>query len=97
MYGDFRGNLVGRVPSRGERDVFEQAVSLLPPALPLPGHQGRDKLGRIMWQLCKEFLFFLKQEKKWWLVPLIVILLLLALVLIFSGTSVLAPFMYPFI
>ncbi|TMQ01036.1 MAG: hypothetical protein E6L09_04675 [Verrucomicrobia bacterium] len=63
----------------------------------MPGHQSRDKLGRIMWQLCKEFLFFLKQEKKWWLVPLIVILLLLALVLIFSGTSVLAPFMYPFI
>ena len=50
-----------------------------------------------MWQLCKEFFHFLKQEKKWWLVPLIVILLLLALVLIFSGTSVLAPFMYPFI
>src|SRR5205823_13268806 len=27
MYGDFRGNLVGRVPSRGERDVFELAGS----------------------------------------------------------------------
>src|SRR5438445_11388205 len=27
MHADFRGNLVGRVPSRGERDVFEQAAS----------------------------------------------------------------------
>ena len=26
MHADFRGNLVGRVPSRGEQDVFEQAA-----------------------------------------------------------------------
>ena len=25
-HGDFRGNLVGRLPSRGEQDVFEQAA-----------------------------------------------------------------------
>jgi len=25
IHVDFRGNLVGRVPSRGERDVFQQA------------------------------------------------------------------------
>ena len=49
-----------------------------------------------MWQLCKEFLSFLRQEKKWWLVPLVAILLLLAMLIVFSGGSVLAPFMYPF-
>jgi hypothetical protein len=49
-----------------------------------------------MWQLCKEFLLFLKQEKKWWLIPLVILLLVLAAVIIFSGSSVLAPFMYPF-
>jgi len=49
-----------------------------------------------MWQLCKEFLSFLKQEKKWWLIPLVVFLLMLAGLIIFSGSSVLAPFMYPF-
>ena len=27
IHVDFRGNLVGRVPSRGEQDDFEQAVS----------------------------------------------------------------------
>ena len=50
-----------------------------------------------MWQLCKEFLSFLKQEKKWWLVPMVLILLLLAVLIAFSGSSVLAPFMYPFL
>src|SRR5216110_320623 len=32
IHVDFRGNLVGRVPSRGERDVFQQAPSLGAPA-----------------------------------------------------------------
>ncbi len=27
MHADFRGNLVGRVPSRGERYVFQQTAS----------------------------------------------------------------------
>ena len=49
-----------------------------------------------MWQLFKEFLVFLRQEKKWWLTPLVVVLLLLAAVIVFTGGSVLAPLMYPF-
>jgi hypothetical protein len=49
-----------------------------------------------MWQLCKEFLLFLRQEKKWWLLPLVVVLLGLAVLILFSGSSALAPFMYPF-
>jgi hypothetical protein len=49
-----------------------------------------------MWQLFKEFLQFLRQEKKWWLIPLVVVLLLLAALIVFSGGSVLAPLMYPF-
>ncbi len=49
-----------------------------------------------MWRLFKEFLLFLREEKKWWLVPLVVILLLLAAVIVFTGGSVLAPLMYPF-
>jgi hypothetical protein len=51
---------------------------------------------QFMWQLCKEFLAFLKQEKKWWLIPLVVLLLVLAALIVFSGGSVLAPLMYPF-
>src|ERR1043165_4297632 len=29
MHAEFRGNLVGRVPSRGERDVFQQTARAL--------------------------------------------------------------------
>lgn len=50
----------------------------------------------VMWRLVREFSQFLREEKKWWLVPLVVVLLLLAAVLVFSSSSVLAPFMYPF-
>ena len=64
--------------------------------LPLPTSKWGGKFKVTMWQLCKEFLSFLKQEKKWWLIPLVVILLLFAVLIIFSGSSVLAPFMYPF-
>lgn len=49
-----------------------------------------------MWQLCKEFLLFLRQEKKWWLIPLVILLLILGALIIFSSGSVLAPLMYPF-
>ena len=50
-----------------------------------------------MWQLTKEFLLFLKQEKKWWLIPLVVVLLILGALIAFTGGSVLAPLMYPFL
>jgi hypothetical protein len=50
-----------------------------------------------MWQLGKEFLLFLKQEKKWWLIPLLVLLLILGALIAFTGGSVLAPLMYPFL
>lgn len=49
-----------------------------------------------MWQLFKEFLVFLRQEKKWWLIPLVLVLLCLAALIVFTGGSVLAPLMYPF-
>ena len=56
-----------------------------------------DEISHIMWQLFKEFILFLRQEKKWWLIPLIIILLLMAAVIVFTGGSVLAPLMYPFV
>ncbi len=45
--------------------------------------------------LIKEFFLFIKQEKKWWLVPLISVLLLVGALLVFAGSSPLAPFIYP--
>lgn len=59
--------------------------------------RSRDSSVQSMWQLAKEFFRFLREEKKWWLIPLIALLLLLAAVLIFGTSSVLAPFMYPFL
>lgn len=50
-----------------------------------------------MWQLAREFLRFLREEKKTWLIPLMLVLLLLGAALVFGGSSVLAPFMYPFL
>ena len=44
-----------------------------------------------------EFLQFLWRAKMWWLIPLIVVLTLLILVLIFAGSSPIAPFIYPLI
>lgn len=63
---------------------------------PHPPHHPQRFL-TTMWQLFKEFLLFLRQEKKWWLTPLVLILLLLAAVIVFTGGSVLAPLMYPFL
>lgn len=48
-----------------------------------------------MWEIVKEFARFLRREKRWWLVPLVVLLLLMGLLLVFSSTSPLAPFLYP--
>ena len=57
---------------------------------------NRLEIREIMWQLFKEFLLFLRQEKKWWLIPLVIMLLFLAALIVFTGGSVLAPLMYPF-
>ena len=45
--------------------------------------------------LIKEFFLFIKQEKKWWLIPLISVLLLVGALIVFAGSSPLAPFIYP--
>jgi hypothetical protein len=37
---------------------------------------------------------FLRERKKWWLLPVIPVVLLLGIVLVFGGTSALAPFIY---
>lgn len=45
--------------------------------------------------LVKEFFLFIKEEKKWWLIPLISVLLLVGALIVFAGSSPLAPFIYP--
>ncbi len=42
----------------------------------------------------KELWGFLRTRKKWWLLPIIVVLLLLGLLIIFTESSAVAPFIY---
>lgn len=44
--------------------------------------------------LARDFWDFLKIRKKFWLWPVIIIFLLLSLLIVFTETSVLAPFIY---
>jgi len=41
-----------------------------------------------------EFLQFLRQEKKYWLVPIVVVVVLFGLLIVFSQSSAIAPFIY---
>lgn len=41
-----------------------------------------------------EFWRFLSQEKKYWLVPIVVIFVLFGLLIVFSQSSAVAPFIY---
>lgn len=45
--------------------------------------------------LVREFLAFVRHQKKWWIAPLLLILLLAASLILFAGSSPLAPFLYP--
>ena len=42
----------------------------------------------------KDLWLFLKERKKFWLAPIIIILILLGLLIVFGGSSALAPFIY---
>ncbi|HMF94550.1 MAG TPA: DUF5989 family protein [Vicinamibacterales bacterium] len=41
-----------------------------------------------------EFLQFLRQEKKYWLVPIVLVFVLFGLLIVFSQSSAVAPFIY---
>ena len=41
-----------------------------------------------------ELFFFLKTSKKWWLSPILILLGLISLLVVFTESSALAPFIY---
>ena len=45
--------------------------------------------------LVKEFVLFIRHEKKWWLIPLLAVLLIVGALVLFAGSSPMAPFIYP--
>ena len=46
--------------------------------------------GRVL----SEFVQFLTQEKKYWLVPIVIVFVLFGLLIVFSQSSTVAPFIY---
>jgi hypothetical protein len=64
--------------------------------LTYPGAQPDDREGDSMSKLSLlgEFVQFLKTEKKYWLAPIIVVFVLLGLLIVFSQSSAVAPFIY---
>jgi hypothetical protein len=47
-----------------------------------------------MFNVVKELLFFVKERKKFWLTPIIIVLFLLGLIIVFGGSTAIAPFIY---
>jgi hypothetical protein len=45
-------------------------------------------------RLVSEFWQFLKVEKKFWLAPIVIVFVLIGLLLVFSQSSAVAPFIY---
>ncbi|MDD5449086.1 MAG: DUF5989 family protein [Candidatus Omnitrophica bacterium] len=50
---------------------------------------GKFRLVRELWE-------FLKYRKRYWLLPIVIVLLLLGLLIIFTESSILSPFLYTF-
>jgi len=44
--------------------------------------------------IIKELWEFLRARKRWWLLPIIIMLLLLGLLILFTESSAVAPFIY---
>ncbi len=49
---------------------------------------------RSRFELAGELWAFLRERKKWWLLPIILVLALLGVLIILSGNSAIAPFIY---
>ncbi|MEI6346633.1 MAG: DUF5989 family protein [Bacteroidota bacterium] len=47
-----------------------------------------------MMETFKDLWLFMKERKKFWLAPIIIVLLLVGLLLVFGGSSSVAPFVY---
>ena len=45
-------------------------------------------------EFLKDLWFFMKERKKFWLAPVIIVLLFLGILIVYGGSSALAPFIY---
>lgn len=45
-------------------------------------------------RIINELIYFIKSSKKWWIAPILVFFVLLSILVIFTESSALAPFIY---
>lgn len=45
-------------------------------------------------EVIKDLWLFIKQRKKYWLAPIIIVIIMVGLIIAFSGSSAIAPFIY---
>lgn len=45
-------------------------------------------------ELLKDLWGFMRERKKYWLAPIIIVLLIMGILIVFGGSSALAPFVY---
>ena len=45
-------------------------------------------------RVISEFVQFLRQEKKYWLLPIVIVFVLFGMLIVFSQSSAVAPFIY---
>jgi hypothetical protein len=45
-------------------------------------------------EILKELWAFMKERKKFWLAPIIILLLIIGFLIVFGGSSAIAPFVY---
>jgi len=55
---------------------------------------GKLKAVKERFSILGEFWYFLKNSKRWWLSPILIFLVLLSLLIVFTESSALAPFIY---
>jgi hypothetical protein len=65
-------------------------------SLPQPATLHEDVLEDVMAKsrVLKEFWQFLMAEKKYWLLPIVIVFVLFGLLIVFSQSSAVAPFIY---
>ena len=55
---------------------------------------GKPILKKINMEFLRDIWLFIKERRKFWLTPVIIILLLLGALIVFGGSSAVAPFIY---
>jgi competence protein ComGC len=45
-------------------------------------------------EIIKDLWGFLRERKKWWLLPMILVLFLVGMLIVMTGSSAIAPFIY---